>query len=76
MIELLFLARHIPFWGIPLIIMGGEFGYMYWLKKKKKSAALCLMLAFIGLTSNIFYVYIGGPDQAVKAIKKAHRNYK
>ena len=73
--EIYFLARHTPFWAVPLIILGGEFADLFWLKKKKSSAALCLTLALIGLFSTSFYVWAGGPQKSVKIIKKLHRNY-
>jgi len=74
--EIFFLSRHIPFWAIPLIILGGEFGYLFWLKKKKKRAFICLVLAIFGLFSIIFYVWAGGPEKSVKVIKKLHRDHK
>lgn len=73
--ELYYLARHVPFWAIPLIIMGGEFAYLFWLRKKKRSAIFCLIFAFIGFVSIIFYVWAGGPSKSVKVLKKMHRDY-
>lgn len=71
--ELYFLARHAPFWGVPLMVLGSEFAYMFWLKKKKKSAMAFLFLAMIGFMSTTFYIWSGGPEKAVKNIKKIHR---
>ncbi len=73
--EVYFLTRHIPFWGVPLIILGAEFAYIFWLKKKKANAYFGLLLAFIGLCAIGFYVWAGGPEKSVKIIKKMHRNY-
>lgn len=70
MLELYFLARHTPFWAIPLIILGGEFAYIFWLKKKFKTFVMCSIIAFIGLASIVFYVWVGGPTQAVKSIRR------
>jgi hypothetical protein len=75
MTEIYFLARHAPFWGIPLAILGAEFGCVFWLKKKKYSALMCLMIAVIGLSSTSFYVWAGGPEKSVKRIIKFHRNF-
>jgi hypothetical protein len=72
--EIYFLLRHTPFWGIPLMILGGEFGYGFWIKKKKKSAYFCLLIAFLGLISVSFYYWAGGPEKSVKVIKKMHRD--
>lgn len=74
--EVYFLARHTPFWAIPLIVLGGEFGYIFWLKKKKKSAGFCLSIAFVGLLATSFYVWAGGPQKSVKFLKKLHRDHK
>ncbi len=71
--EIYFLARHTPFWAVPLILMGGEFAYLLWLKKKKASATLCLIIMLIGCFSTAFYIWAGGPEKSVKVIKKMHR---
>jgi hypothetical protein len=73
--EIYFLVRHSPFWGVPLVILGGEFAYLFWLKKKKASAVLCLFVALIGFSATVFYVWAGGPEKSVKIIKKMHRDY-
>ncbi len=73
--QLFFLARHIPFWAVPLMVLGGEFAYLYWLRKKRATAVFCLMLVFIGALSTVFYVWAGGPERSVKQIKKWHRDH-
>jgi hypothetical protein len=72
--EVFFLARHIPFWAVPLIVLGGEFAYLFWLKKKKANVVFCLMIALIGLAATVFYVWAGGPEKSVKIIKKMQRD--
>lgn len=74
MSELFFLARHTPFWAIPLLVLGAEFGYMFWLKKKKWSAFICLMLVLVGTLATGFYWWAGGPEKSVKQIRKIHRS--
>lgn len=76
MTEIYFLARHIPFWATALLVLGGEFGYLFWLRKKKKTATFCLMLALIGASCNVFYIWVGGPERAVTLIKKMQRDYR
>jgi hypothetical protein len=76
MIEIYFLARHTPFWAVPMLVLGSEFGYVFWLKKKKKTATMCLSIALIGLSCNIFYIWAGGPEKTVKIIKKTHREHR
>lgn len=74
--EIYFLARHTPFWAVPLLVLGGEFAYMFWLKKKKKSAYAFLFIALLGLLATSFYVWAGGPEKTVKVIKKFQRDMK
>jgi hypothetical protein len=76
MTELYFFARHTPFWAIPLLVLGAEFGYLFWLKKKKKMSTIFLMLSLVGLLCNIFYIWAGGPEKSVKYLKKMHRDSK
>ena len=73
--EIYFLARHIPFWAIPIAVLGAEFGYLFWLRKKKASTVLCLVFVLFGLGAVSFYVWAGGPEKSVKMIKKLHREY-
>ncbi|HXH74590.1 MAG TPA: hypothetical protein VNJ08_06470 [Bacteriovoracaceae bacterium] len=74
--EVYFLARHTPFWAVPLLVLGSEFAYMLWLKKKKKSSYAFLIVALIGLTATSVYYWAGGPEKTVKIIKGIHRDMK
>jgi hypothetical protein len=74
--EIYFLARHAPFWGVPLLILGLEFGYLFWLKKKKRSAMLGVLVALIGFSATVFYVWAGGPEKSVKVIKNLQKDLK
>jgi NADPH-dependent ferric siderophore reductase len=74
MLEIYFLVRHTPFWAVPFIIIGGEFAYLFWLKKKKRSAFICLFLAFLGLSAISFYYWAGGPEKSVKIIRTTLRD--
>lgn len=74
--ELYFFVRHTPFWAVPIMILGSEFAYLYWLRKKKANTVFCLLIVFIGVSANVFYYWAGGPDKSVKMIRNVHRNYK
>jgi hypothetical protein len=76
MSELYFLIRHTPFWAIPVLVLSGEFGYLFWLRKKKRAAVFCLMLALISTSVTSFYFWAGGPEKSVNVLKKLHRTYK
>ncbi len=75
MVEFYFIVRHIPWWAVPFIILGGEFAYFFWLKKKKKTAYFFFVFALIGFISIGFYMWAGGPNKSVKFFKKMHRDY-
>jgi hypothetical protein len=74
--EVFFLARHVPFWAVPLIVLGGEFAYLFWLKRKKASAIFCLSIALVGFLATGFYVWAGGPEKSVKFIKKVYLEHR
>lgn len=73
--ELIFLARHIPFWAVPLLVLGAEFSYIFWLKKRKASVAMCLSISFFASLAIGFYFWAGGPDKSVKILKSLYINY-
>ncbi len=75
MTEIYFLIRHTPFWAIPMIILGAEFGYLFWLRKKKRSAMMCLFIAMIGFMATTYYVWAGGPERAVKIFIQTQRSF-
>jgi hypothetical protein len=73
--EIYFLARHTPFWAIPIAILSVEFGYLFWLRKKKRAAFIYFMLFIICMSSSGFYFWAGGPENSVRIIKKFYRNH-
>lgn len=73
--EVYFLTRHTPFWAIPLIVLGAEFGYLFWLRKKKANMMVCLLLVCFGMSAVSFYIWAGGPEKSVKVIKQLRREY-
>lgn len=75
-VEIYFLARHTPFWAVPFLVLGAEFGYVFWLRKKKNLAYMCLCISLIGFMSISFYMWAGGPEKSVKVIKKAYMSNK
>ena len=54
------------------MILGAEFAYLFWLRKKKRSAFIWGTIAFIGLVSVCFYMWAGGPEKSVKFFKKIY----
>jgi hypothetical protein len=73
--EIFFLARHTPFWSVPLIIIGLEFAYIFWKRKKRATFKFFLSFAFIGILSLTFYIWAGGPEKSVKVLKKIYIDY-
>lgn len=47
---------------------------MFWLKKKKWSAIICVLIALVGTSSTAFYIWAGGPEKSVKQIRKIQRS--
>lgn len=75
MTELYFIIRHTPFWATPIMILGAEFGYLFWLKKKKATVMLCMLLLLFGSICNCFYIWAGGPEKSVRVVRDWHRSY-
>ncbi len=62
-----FMLRYIPFWGVPLMIICAEFGYIFWLKSYLKVSITFACITAFCLVMTVFYYWVGGPDHAVKA---------
>jgi hypothetical protein len=73
--EIYFLTRYIPFWGIPMFLIGGEFAYLYWVRKKKKRMMLGAFLSIFSLFSLVFYYWAGGPEKSVQYLVRIVRFY-
>lgn len=69
-----FLVRYIPFWAIPVILIAGEFAYIYWLKSRKMVVVFFLGMAFFSFCSIIFYYWNGGPEKSVQTVIKLIRH--
>jgi hypothetical protein len=74
MTEFYFIVRHTPFWAIPLIVIAGEFAYIFWLRKKKKSVRACLIIMILPMLALGWYYYAGGPDKSVRKLMKWQRS--
>jgi uncharacterized membrane protein len=73
--EIYFLVRYTPFWSIPMLIIGAEFTYISWIRKKKKWFAFAMGNTIFALFMSIFYYWVGGPENAVKFIIRWVRFY-
>jgi hypothetical protein len=73
--EIYFMARHTPFWAIPIMVLSAEFAYVFWLRKKKSTVVLCMVIFSLGLFATSFYIWAGGPEKSVKILKKMHRDH-
>ena len=63
--EVYFLVRYTPFWSIPLFLLGAEFFYLFWVRKKKKPMTFCLMISVFSLVCTVAYYIAGGPEKSV-----------
>ncbi|MBT4792838.1 MAG: hypothetical protein HON90_14785 [Halobacteriovoraceae bacterium] len=66
--EIYFLVRYTPFWSIPLLLIGAEFSYLFWMRKKVKMVAFCSVFSVWGLVATVAYYVAGGPEKSVKLI--------
>lgn len=62
-----FILKYTPFWAIPLMMICGEFGYVYWLKSIKDVAKTFFTIAVICFFFLVYYIWAGGPDRVVEA---------
>ncbi len=60
-----FILKYTPFWAIPLMMICGEFGYIYWLKSIKPVAKMFFTIATISFFVLVYYIWAGGPDRVV-----------
>ncbi len=74
MTELYFMIRHTPFWAVPVLIVSGEFAYLFWLRKKKTNVKICILFMIVSLVAMGWYYKAGGPDKAVRKFMKWHRS--
>jgi hypothetical protein len=75
MTELYFMVRHTPFWAIPLLIVSAEFGYVFWLKRKRHKVKVCGVFALLAIVALVWYYQAGGPEKAVRKLIKLQRSY-
>jgi len=73
--EFYFFMRHTPFWGIPMLLIAGEFAYIFWLRKKKSGFKICLFMVLFSSAALGWYFYAGGPDKAVRKFIKWERSF-
>lgn len=73
--ELYFLVRFTPFWSVPLMIIGAELTYIFWLRKKKKLISFCVIFSIFGAICTALYFIAGGPEKSVWMVMKLIRFY-
>ena len=67
---ILFLLKHTPFWSVPVMIICGQFAYLYWLKEVRHITYGLLGIIFFSFLITIFYIVAGGPDKAPEVFLK------
>ena len=70
-----FVVKYIPFWSVPTIMIGLQFGYIYWLKDVYYLAYLFYGVAAVSVLSIIYYIYAGSPERAVSILDTMIRNF-
>lgn len=61
-----FFLRHAPWWGVPFMVIGGQFGYTFWLKDRRTYALAFFSIAGFGLLCIVYYMWAGGPEATPK----------
>ena len=64
-----FLIRFTPFWSIPGFLIGGEYAYLFWVRKKKRRMVAFLIFALCCGAMTVFYWVAGGPEKSVRLVK-------
>ncbi len=64
----LFIVKYIPFWAVPIGLMSIHFAYLYWLKGYREVSYIWGGIVLFCLTSVVFYLILGGPDQITSTI--------
>jgi hypothetical protein len=72
---ILFLARHTPFWAVPMGLISAEFVYIFWFRDKKKLSVFFTFLGFVCLCAASCYFWAGGPEKFVKVVIEFVRQY-
>ncbi len=70
-----FLLRYTPFWTVPLIMICGQFGCLYWVKEVKWASYMFFVAGSASFVCLIFYVFQGSPDKAAGAFDSFLRNF-
>lgn len=73
--HLYFLLRYAPFWAVPLLIIAGEFAYIYWLRGQRKLFLFFITLLLFCLGILTYYYWSGGPEESVKVLIKLLKIY-
>ncbi|MBT3236154.1 MAG: hypothetical protein HN353_09410 [Bdellovibrionales bacterium] len=61
-----FALSHTPFWAIPVMIICGEFGYIFWLKSFRTVAMINFAIVFLSFITIVYYIWSGGSDAAAQ----------
>lgn len=65
-----FMVRFTPFWSIPCFLIGAEFTYLYWVRKKKKKMMGFGLVMTLSAVMTLFYWIAGGPEKSVDVVKE------
>lgn len=65
---ILFTAKYIPFWAVPMALISLHFSYTFWLKDYRDIAYFWLGITLFCLTAVLIYFAMGGPDGITKIL--------
>ena len=61
-----FILRYIPFWAVPLLLISGEFAYIYWLKSIRRTSKVFMVIGGVAGIFILYYYIAGGPEKSVQ----------
>jgi hypothetical protein len=67
----LFVAKYIPFWAVPMGLTSIHFAYLFWLKDYRDIAYVWTAITLFCLTATLVYFLMGGPDGITKHLTQA-----
>ena len=70
---LFFIFRYIPFWSIPLGMICGQFGYIYWIKEIRYVSYALYSVGALCFVALVYYIYAGSPDNSARILDNLFR---
>jgi len=64
------MLQYIPFWSIPILMICLQFSYIYWLKMRRTTAMIFVMIGGFSFVCLLYYFWAGSPIRSAQLIKE------